>query len=273
MDRVNAVRAFREASTAAPTRASATTPARFFFVAQPSSEYILIPEVSSERRRYVPVGWMTPNVISSNKNYLIEKPSLWIFGLLQSAMHMAWLSTVSGRLESRYQYSASMVYNNFPWPDLPDAATVRTGRSRPPDGEVEVSPPHPLTSAADAACAQGERGGSSVQAERNGKLRTAIETAAQAVLDARAAFPDSTLADLYDPLSMPPALVKAHQALDRAVDTAYVAAEKAANRKPPKLTTDADRVAFLFERYQQLTSLLPAAKSKRARRHTIEGTR
>lgn len=102
------------------------------------------------------------------------------------------------------------------------------------------------------------------------KARSTIETAAQAVLDARAAFPDSTLADLYDPLSMPPALVKAHQLLDRAVDAAYVAMEKSAGRKPPKLGTDAERVAFLFERYQALTSLLPptkrAGRAKRTRR-------
>lgn len=225
MERVEAVRRFREASTAAPTRAAASTPGQFFFVSQPASDYILVPEVSSERRRYVPVGWLSPNIISSNKNYLVGEPSLWIFGMLQSAMHMAWLATVGGRLESRFQYSASMVYNNFPWPDVADD-----------------------------------------------KLRATIETAAQAVLDARAAFPDSTLADLYDPLSMPPALVKAHQHLDRAVDAAYVAAERAAGRKAPKLTTDAERVAFLFERYQQLTSLLPAAKPKRAARRSVKGT-
>ncbi|MBS0216873.1 MAG: class I SAM-dependent DNA methyltransferase [Proteobacteria bacterium] len=97
----------------------------------------------------------------------------------------------------------------------------------------------------------------------DGKSREAIETAAQGVLDARAQFPDSTLADLYDPLTMKPALAKAHQQLDKAVDAAYLSAEKAAGRKPPKLTTDAERVAFLFERYQALTSLLPAAKAKK----------
>ena len=85
------------------------------------------------------------------------------------------------------------------------------------------------------------------------------------MLDARAQFPDATLADLYDPLTMPPALVKAHAALDKAVDAAYLAAEKAAGRKPPRLTTDAERVAFLFERYQQLTSLLPEPSAKPAR--------
>jgi hypothetical protein len=99
-------------------------------------------------------------------------------------------------------------------------------------------------------------------------LRSGIESAAQGVLDARALFPESTLADLYDPLTMPPALVKAHQQLDKAVDAACIAAEKAAGRKPPKLGSDAERVAFLFERYQQLTSLLPGAKPKRKRKST-----
>jgi hypothetical protein len=94
----------------------------------------------------------------------------------------------------------------------------------------------------------------------------AVQAAAQAVLDARARFPDATLADLYDPLTMPPALVKAHAALDKAVDAAYLAAEKAAGRKPPKLDTDAERVAFLFQRYQALTSLLPADKPKKPAR-------
>jgi len=103
------------------------------------------------------------------------------------------------------------------------------------------------------------------------KHRAAIESAAQSVLDVRAQFPGSTLADLYDPLSMPPALVKAHQQLDKAVDAAYVVAEKAAGRKPPKLGSDAERVVFLFERYQQLTSLLPAAKPKRVQRRNVKG--
>ena len=201
-------------------------PAAFSSSLSRATDYILVPEVSSERRRYVPVGWMTPDVVSSNKNYIVAQPSLAIFGLLQSAMHMAWLSTVGGRLKSDFQYSASMVYNNFPWPQ-------------------------PLAE----------------------KARSAIEAAAQGVLDARALFPNATLADLYDPLTMPPALVKAHQALDRAVDTAYAAAEKAEGRKPPKLTSDAERVAFLFERYQALTSILPIATSgKRRRKAAVQPT-
>jgi hypothetical protein len=205
MARVEAVRDFRLNSTAEPTRRAAERPGRFFFVSQPDGPYILVPEVSSERRRYVPIGLMPAEVISSNKNYLVAEASLYLFGLLQSAMHMAWLASVGGRLESRFQYSASMVYNTFPWPDPGD------------------------------------------------KHRAAIETAAQAVLDVRAQFPNATLADLYDPLTMPPPLLKAHQALDRAVDAAY-------GRK--SFTREAERVAFLFERYQALTSLLPEAKTR-----------
>ena len=128
---------------------------------------------------------------------------------------MGWVRAVAGRLESRYRYSAGIVYNNFPWPEIADD-----------------------------------------------KLRNAIETAAQGVLDARAQFPDSTLADLYDPNTMPPALTKAHQALDRAVDAAYTEAEKAAGRKKPDFSTEASRVAFLFERYQALTSLVPVKSTK-----------
>ena len=147
----------------------------------------------------------------------IENASLFHFGVMTSAMHMAWTRRVCGRLKSDYQYSALIVYNNFPWPDNPtDAAKLK------------------------------------------------IETAAQAVLDARAAFPDSSLADLYDPLTMPPALVKVHQKLDAAVDAAYLIT---ANRKSFK--NDAERVAFLFELYQQYTTLLPheakPAKSSTAR--------
>jgi hypothetical protein len=214
MRRVDAVREFRSASTAAPTRKSALTPTRFFFVSQPETTYILIPEVSSERRLYVPIGLMPPDVITSNKNYVIPLDDKSIFGVLQSAMHMAWMRTVAGRLKSDYQYSGTMVYNNFPWP-------------------LDATEAH----------------------------RDAIAKAAQGVLDARAAFPDATLADLYDSLSMPPALVKAHQALDRAVDAAYVPS----GGKKKKWDSDAQRVAFLFELYQRLTSLLPAPVGPKSR--------
>ena len=194
MKRVEAVKAFREASTAAPTRLAAATPTRFFFESQPKQEYILVPEVSSERRTYVPIALMPATVISSNKNYLIAEPSLFVLGLLQSIMHMAWMRTVGGRMKSDYQYSASMVYNTFPWP----AAS-----------EKQVA---------------------------------AIGKAAQAVINTRAKYPDSTPSDLYDPLTMPADLTKAHAALDRAVDEAY---------GRTSFKTEAERIAFLFELYEK----------------------
>jgi len=216
LERVEAVRRFRLASTAAPTRNAAATPTRFFFESQPKDEYIAIPEVSSERRNFVPIGVLPPSVIASNKLYLLESASRYMLGVLQSTMHMAWMRTVAGRLKSDIQYSGTMVYNNFPWPDSP-----------------------------------------------NDKQRTAVETAAQGVLDARASFPRSSLADLYDPLTMPPALVKAHQALDAAVDAAY---------GKRGFSNDSERVAFLFERYWNLTSLLPSGPHKQTRRRSATGS-
>jgi hypothetical protein len=203
MKRVEAVRDLRLASKSAPTQKIAATPTRFHVENIPDAPYLVIPEVSSERRAFIPIGFEQPDTLSSNLVKILPHATLYHFGILSSTMHNAWMRTVCGRLESRYRYSAGIVYNNFPWPDCSDA--------------------------------------------QRGK----IEEAAQAVLDARTQFPQSTLADLYDPLTMPPVLIKAHQALDRAVDACY---RKAA------FTSDAQRVEFLFERYQQLTSLLPTEK-------------
>jgi hypothetical protein len=264
--RVAAVRVCREASSRATTRELAAYPTLFGEIRQPASRYIAIPKTSSERRAFIPIGLLEPTTIASTELFTVADATRFHFGILNSTMHMAWVRYVCGRLESRYRYSAGIVYNNFPWPKLSDSLTVRTERSRPQAGEVEVQTEQPSTSAL-RAYAQDERNRG---AGPLGKHRDAIEAAAQGVLDARTQFPDATLADLYDPLSMPPPLVKAHQALDRAVDAAYIAAEKAAGRKPPKFTSDAERVAFLFERYQALTSLLPAAKPKRtARRKSV----
>jgi len=210
LERVERVRAWREASGRATTRKLAATPTVFAEVRQPQSDFVAIPTVSSERRPYIPMAFLDSETVASNQLYVVSAGSPYYFGVLHSTMHMAWVRAVCGRLESRYRYSAGIVYNNFPWPDAPSA-----------------------------------------------QQREAIETAAQGVLDARAAFPDSTLADLYDPTTMPPLLVKAHQALDRAVDAAY---------GKRKFDTDAERVAFLFECYQHLTSLLPAAKARTARK-------
>ena len=163
-------------------------------------------------------------------------------------------------MKSDYQYSNSIVYNNFPWPQLEPLSHRERGRGEGTDEAKRGGDAVPASGAARHLLPEGEG---------NSKYRAAIETAAQGVLDARAQFPDATLADLYDPLSMPPALVKAHQMLDRAVDAAYIAAEKAEGRKPPKLNSDAERVAFLFERYQALTSLLPVAKPAKRRRKAV----
>ncbi|MFN7182982.1 MAG: DNA methyltransferase [Thermomonas haemolytica] len=243
LKRIEAVRAYRKASPSAPTRKLADTPTRFHVENIPRDHYLVIPKVSSERRAFIPIGFMAPDTLCSDLVFIVPNATLYAFGIVTSTMHMAWVRAVCGRLESRYRYSAGIVYNNFPWPELPGAPHKSDSRLR---GNDE----------------QGERGNDG-QAHKH---RAAIEAAAQAVLDARAQFEGATLADLYDPLTMPPALVKAHAALDKAVDAAYLAAEKAAGRKPPKLDTDAERVAFLFQRYQALTRLLPVEKPKQPAR-------
>jgi len=208
MRRVDQVRKFRLESSAQPTRQAASTPTLFFFISQPSTRYIAIPEVSSERRNYIPIGFLPPEVIASNKLYIIAEPSLYLLGVLQSAMHMAWMRQVTGRMKSDYQYSGTIVYNTFPWPEGPST-----------------------------------------------KQRAAVEAAAQAVLEARKKFPEATLADLYDPLAMPPALVKAHADLDRAVDLCY---------RPQAFENDRQRVEHLFALYEKLTApLIPPAKKAR----------
>jgi hypothetical protein len=208
--RVMAVKHLREASDRSTTRELAAFPTLFGENRQPASHYVLVPRHSSENRAYIPCGFFDKNHIAADSCLAIPKATLYHFGMLTSAMHMAWVRYTCGRIKSDYRYSAGIVYNNYPWPDEP----------------------------AD-------------------KQRAAVETAALAVLDARAQFPQSSLADLYDPLTMPPALVKAHQALDRAVDACY---------RKATFTNDAQRVEFLFERYQQLTSLLPSTSAKKTRK-------
>ena len=210
LKRVEAVRDMRAASKKAPTRALAGTPTVFAEIRQPNSNYLLIPGHTSENRIYIPFGYMSDDVICGNANFVLPEATLWHFGVLSSAMHMAWVRYVAGRLESRYRYSNQIVYNNFPWPQ-------------------DVSE----------------------------KQRAAVGKAAQGVLDARQQSPDASLADLYDPVAMPPALRAAHAALDRAVDAAY--GKKSFN-------SDAERVAFLFDLYQKYTSLLPATEKPRRRR-------
>lgn len=194
-ERVNAVREFRLASKSEGTRKIADKPTRFHVENMPNSTCILIPETSSERRRYVPMGFMTPDVLCSNAVRLIPNATLYHFGVLTSNVHMAWMRAVCGRLKSDYRYSKDIVYNNFPW----------------------------CTPTAEQ--------------------RQKIETTAQAILDARAKYPDCSLADLYDEVTMPIELRRAHQANDRAVMAAYGF---------PTTMSESDCVARLLEMYQQL---------------------
>ncbi len=214
LERISAVRKFRVQSNRAATQKLAATPTLFGEIRQPDSNFLFLPKVSSENRTYLPIGFMQANVIANGSSLIVPNAQLFEMGVLQSRMHMAWLRAVCGRMKSDYQYSASNVYNNYPWPGFA--------------GE-------PLSD----------------------KHRTAIEEAAQCVLDARAQFASSSLADLYDPLTMPPVLLKAHQKLDAAVDAAY---QPSGGKKT--YASDAERVAFLFELYQRITSLLPATTKK-----------
>ena len=197
VERINSVRKFRLSSKKEATKKQAATPTLFTEDRQPASNYIAIPEVSSERRIYVPMGFLTPDIICSNKLQLIPNATLYHFGILTSIVHMSWMRTVCGRLEMRYDYSGSIVYNNFPWCEPTDAQ------------------------------------------------KSAIEKTAQAILEARALYPDCSLADLYDEATMPPELRKAHQANDRAVMKAYGYASS---------MTEPEIVADLMKRYQELTA-------------------
>ncbi len=200
MKRVEAVRDFRLDSKSAGTVKLASTPTRFHVENMPKANYVVVPEVSSERRRYVPIGFMSPEVLCSNLVKIIPNATLYHFGVLTSNVHMAWMRAVAGRLKSDYRYSKDIVYNNFPWPT-----------------------PTP---------------------EQIAK----IEQTAQAILDARALYPDCSLADLYDELTMPKELRTAHQNNDRAVMQAFGFWRK--------LNTEAECVAELMRMYQKLTKLM-----------------
>ena len=196
MERLNGVADTRRKTKTVAVQAQAETPMLFSQIRQPDSNYLAIPEVSSEKRRYIPIGFMTPNIITSNKLYLVPKADLYMLGVMISNVHMAWMRAVCGRLKSDYSYSPA-VYNNFPWPAPTDA-----------------------------------------QKEK-------IEQTAQAILDARALYLDSSLADLYDETTMPPELRKAHQMNDKAVMLAYGFSVRD--------MTESKCVAELMRMYQQLT--------------------
>jgi hypothetical protein len=196
MKRVENVREYRLASTRNSTVKLADKPTRFAGENMPKGTYVVIPEVSSERRRYIPMGFMTPDIMCSNLVKIVPNATLYHFGVLTSNVHMAWVRAVCGRLKSDYRYSKDIVYNNFPW-------------CTPTDEQ---------------------------------KLK--IEQTAQGILDARALYPDCSLADLYDEVAMPPELRKAHQQNDKAVMQAY--------GFPIKDFTESDCVAELMKLYQQM---------------------
>ncbi len=197
LDRISKVREMRLSSTKEATRKWAESPMLYTENRQPRSTYILVPSHSSESRRYIPLGFMSPEIICGNANLMIPNANIYHFGVLISNVHMAWMRVVCGRIKSDYRYSNDIVYNNFPWPN-----------------------PTP-------------------------EQKARIEQTAQAILDARALYPDSSLADLYDEVTMPPELRRAHQDNDRAVMAAY--------GFPVKGFTESDCVARLFEKYQGLT--------------------
>lgn len=205
LDRVKKVKEFRESSKALSTQKFSITPALFRDRNNPEST-IVIPRVSSENRKFIPMGLFTKESIVSDTCMSLPGGGYFDFGILGSTMHMTWVGYTCGRLESRYRYSKDIVYNNFPWPEVP-----------------------------------------------TDKQKQAVEEAAQNVLNARAEFPESSLADLYDPNTMPPVLVKAHQALDKAVDLCY---------RPQPFTSEAKRIEYLFDLYEKYTGGLFQPKKK-----------
>jgi hypothetical protein len=209
-NRVQNVRDIRLKSKRQTTVKDAQTPMLFGENRQPQTDFLAFPEVTSEKRKYIPLGYLKSNVIISNKIYSISNATMYSFGVLCSLMHMSWVKYVCGRLESRFSYSTTIVYNNFPWPETPSEKQVKT-----------------------------------------------VEEAAQKVLNTRAKFTGSSLADLYDPLTMPPDLVKAHQELDKAVDLCY---------RPQPFINETKRIEFLFELYDKYTAGIFATGVKKKRK-------
>lgn len=212
LERVQKTRTFRLSSKRETTIKLAESPGLFGEIRQPSSDYIIVPKVSSESRKYIPIGILSSEVIASGSSLVVPEADSYHFGVLTSAMHMAWMKATCGRMKSDFQYSASIVYNNFPWPEM---------------------------------------------LEQPDKKRLRVERTAQGILDARAKFPEATLADLYDPLTMPKELLDAHRANDEAVDAAY---------GKRRFTTELERLEFLFELYRKYTEPLNLGTEKRIRK-------
>ena len=209
-DRIREVKHYRSNSNRPSTINMANYPTLLGVDERLSDSYLVIPNTSSERREYIPIGWLEPEIIANQKLRILANADLYDFAVLTSRMHMAWMRAITGRMKSDYMYSVGVVYNNFPWPEADEATKDK------------------------------------------------IRLLAQAILDARAAHEGATLADLYDPLTMPPDLRKAHQALDSAIDRLY--------RRDP-FPSDRERVEHLFGLYEKLTAtLFTEAPKKRGRK-------
>ena len=214
--RMREVKAFRKKSRRKSTLAIADYPEKYNVELIPTDPFLVIPEVSSQRREYIPMAWLEPPVIPSNKIRILTNAKLWQFALLTSSMHMSWVRHIGGRLKSDFQYGIGIVYNNFPIPDMTDARIKK------------------------------------------------IEPLAQAILDERAKFPDSSLADLYDPDVMPGKLRRAHAKLDSAIEKLY---------KRNGFKSDRQRVEHLFGLYEKIVAPLFAVKGKKKRRRKKGGTK
>jgi type I restriction-modification system DNA methylase subunit len=212
--RVEAVREFRQMSKTSSVHSKKDIPFLFGDIRQPSADYLLIPRHSSENRKFIPIAYVSKDVICADSAYALPNASLYHFGVLSSSLHNAWMRTICGRLKSDYRYSGGIVYNNFVW----------------------------VSNLSDA-------------------LRINIEKCSQQVLDVRANLKGTTVGDAYKAIAMPVELVRAHKDLDKAVDEAY--GYKGGD-------DDASRVAFLFKKYEELTSILPSATVKKKRMKKYE---
>jgi hypothetical protein len=206
IERINKCKLFRESAKSKSVNSKASIPYLFGDIRQPDNDYLLVPRVSSHKRNYLPIGYISKETILADSAYGLPNATKYQFGILQSLMHNVWIRTVAGKLKSDYRYSNNLVYNNYPWPKDPS--------------------------------------------EKN-KMK--VEQKAQKVLDVRTEFPDSSLADLYHPLTMPPKLVKAHQELDKAVDLCY---------RPQAFTNETARIEFLFDLYNEYTKPLLKKEKK-----------
>lgn len=203
------VKKMRLASPTPSVQKDSERPYLFTQIRQPKDSYLVVPETSSENRKYIPIAYLNKNVIASNSLQIINSDNKYLFGILNSMMNTTWVKNICGKLESRIRYTPN-VYHTFPFPENPTDKQIKK-----------------------------------------------IEEKAQKVLDARQLYPNSSLADLYDPLVMPPALVKAHIELDKAVDLAY---------RPQPFTSDANRMEFLFDLYEKYTTNLFTEEKKKKKR-------